>query len=252
MYSANRAYTATVCVRGQPVREVHHRGRTYIEGRKGSEYTLKFRNDSTARVMVIASVDGLSVCDGKPAGINSPGYVVDPLSEIEIPGWMIDQTRVAAFKFWPQDRRDEGTYAEELRREGANVDLGNQGLIGFLVIGEKTPPLSYRGYGSFRSGPISASAASWHSSGLPETKMLSSNPSDLGTGFGREKPHNVSVVSFERGRVEATLEIEYDTMAGLKDRGVPVNMLKTDQGPRTAFPASPELSGCKPPKRWRG
>lgn len=281
MHSANRAFEASVHVRGRPVKEVHHRGRTYIEGRKGTEYTLHFTNNRLTRgmranrVLVIPSVDGLCVLDGKPAGRNSPGFVVEYGESIDIPGWMVDSSTAAKFTFWPQDARGESTYVEELSKSGAPVDVGNQGLIGFMVLKEHfTPTLRLDGHHSVRDhatwqaagfetslmgGPrgISDPGPMYQSMGITASSAHSSldwsdQDTGMGTKFGDATDFRTRTSEFNRGAVAGEIVIEYDTIRGLKDRGVPVHLFKGSDkryGERTAFPAD---VGCTPPKGWRG
>lgn len=282
MYSANRAYTGHVHVRGRPVKEVHFRGRTYIEGRKGTEYTLHFGNPYMmsydlkrsplhgTRVLVIPSVDGLCVIDGKPAGRNSPGFIVEHGQKIDIPGWMVNSSTAAKFTFWPQDARGEQTYVEELSKSGANVDLGNQGLIGFLVLEEEipdtiSPPISTwevdhsltpRGIGSSSDLGMMASAnlaqTSLNCSGQATMDSFSAEDTGMGTKFGEATDFRTRTGEFKRGKVVGEIVIEYDTLRGLKDRGIPVHLFKGSNkmyGERSAFPADQEL-GCTPPPDW--
>ena len=130
MFNSTREFEACVLVRGKPVTEVVHQGHTYIEGRRNSTYELQFRNNSSLPVLVVPSVDGLSVIDGNPAGRESSGFVVDPWGSVTIPGWTVSNREAAEFVFHAQNAHyhDERTYAEE---SGQNPR--NQGVIGFLV-----------------------------------------------------------------------------------------------------------------------
>jgi hypothetical protein len=127
----NGSFEATVLVNGKPVREYTHENQIFVEGRKGSDFTLKFRNITSKRVLVIPSVDGLSVMDGKEAGPESRGYIVSAYGTITIPGWRLDNDKVAQFFF--QDRKR--AYAEQAGEGGQNV-----GVIGFLVYEEQEIP----------------------------------------------------------------------------------------------------------------
>jgi hypothetical protein len=127
----------SVCIDGKSVKEYEGRdGNVYIEGRRGSEFTLKFKNNTSSRVLAVISVDGLSVTDGKPAGKHSDGYVCGAWQTIEIPGWKLNSNKVAKFEFQPQGDRKPKTYVEELAAEGFDVDTGNQGVIGVMVFQE--------------------------------------------------------------------------------------------------------------------
>lgn len=93
------SYELEVLVHGKPVREHQHQGKNYIEGKKGSEFTLRFHNRSSERALAVLSVDGLSIMDGKDCSFDSGGYVIDPYSSVNIPGWRLDMENVAKFFF---------------------------------------------------------------------------------------------------------------------------------------------------------
>jgi len=134
MYNSTREFEACVLVNGKPVTEVVHNGQSYIEGRKKTTYELYFRNNSHMQVLVVPSVDGMSVIDGESAGKQSPGYVVDPWSDVTIPGWTVNGQEAAEFVFHAQSAywSDEQTYAEEI-----GADSSNQGALGFMVFHRK-------------------------------------------------------------------------------------------------------------------
>src|SRR5438270_10763894 len=107
-----------VRVNGKTAHEFQHQGNTYIEGRRGSTYTLEYTNPTNRRVLIVPSVDGLSVMDGKPASDKSRGYVVDAWGTVAIPGWRIDDNSVAQFEFRPASDRDSPTYVDQLKNAG--------------------------------------------------------------------------------------------------------------------------------------
>ena len=154
MYNSTREFEACVLVNGKPVTEVVHNGQTFIEGRRKSTYELSFRNNSNQTVLVVPSVDGLSVIDGQRAGKQSPGYVIGPWDSVNVPGWTVNGREAAEFIFHAQDAHyaDEKTYAEEM-----DEDPANQGAIGFMVFRQLPQPRpSYM-------IPISGSSGIWKS-----------------------------------------------------------------------------------------
>lgn len=325
MYSANYAYEASVLVNGRAVTEVEWQTKTFIEGRKDSVYELQFHNKSPSRVLVIPSVDGLSVIDGKPAGMDSSGYVVNPYEKVVIPGWKVDGNSAAKFVFKPQG--GEETYVEAIGQNPIN-----QGVIGFLVFTEKelkldpyqlmhlrarthiyppkTPwpnpqpwngqpdaiwgaannaanyqPDTYVTNSVIQSGDpkLTAAAApdmnSIHmmaTGGSPDVSLNAQNvsgamagvggidlvqPDDIGmgTGFGEATKFNTYDVTFERARPtipDAIFVFYYDSLRGLKKRGVPVerfNKSYVPTGTPNPFPTSPSLTqtGCPLPPNWK-
>lgn len=147
MQSSDRNVEAFVLVNGRPVTEVFHNGNTYIEGRKGSEFTLRVKNNTWGRILIVPSVDGLCTLDGEACGVDSKGFVIESQGTLDIPGWtlpleegecadpgVVNKT-VGQFIFRGQGAPDGSrrqTYAEAMDKGG------NQGVIGFMVFEELT------------------------------------------------------------------------------------------------------------------
>lgn len=141
MQNANyKEYEFLVKVNNKPLLEYESNGDTYVEGRKGSEYELYFKNHTYNRVLVVFSVDGLSIMDGKTASKDSRGYIVEGYKDLTVPGWTINSNKVAKFQFQPQNDKSNTTYVELLQEEGFNVDPSNQGVIGCMVFKERYVP----------------------------------------------------------------------------------------------------------------
>lgn len=134
MWNSTREYEACVLVNGRPITEVHHASKTYVEGRNGSVFELQFRNNTSQRALVVISVDGLDVIEGKRAGKRSQGYVVGPHQVAKIPGWKLSDRGAARFEFGIQDAdyAEDETYVDQMGHDPAN-----QGMIGFMVFREK-------------------------------------------------------------------------------------------------------------------
>jgi hypothetical protein len=105
---------------------------TYVEGREGSNFTLRLRNSNAFRVLAIPSVDGLSVLDGKPAGETSPGYILEANETLDIPGWVVDEGTAAKF-FFSGLKADGG---DESYAAASGNDTRNKGWIGLKVFRE--------------------------------------------------------------------------------------------------------------------
>lgn len=288
MYNSTNEYLVSILVNGRPIKEVFHNGQTYVEGRKNSPYSLKVTNNSSRRILAIPSVDGLSVLNGQPAGINSPGYVVDAHSSVEVPGWKIEGAQEAGrFVFKPQG----ATYEEdETYAESTGHNPVNQGTIGFMIFREK----DYHVYGGPDSpnpwtphpfGPnISSSSGSntrWYGGSVTNTttKSFSANScskgevhdgqasvdayytdkdNNLGTGWGEAVEFHTQGVDFVRSdptNPDVAFVFLYDTIRNLRRIGVPVDQFyghKSSPHDANPFPASPHVTGgCKPPSTWR-
>lgn len=148
MYNSTSEFEVSILVNGRPIPEVHWQGRTYVEGRKNSEYSLFIRNNTNTRVLCIPSVDGLNVLNGEECGVQSPGYVIDRRSTVEIPGWKAawaipncieGSSEAGRFVFKPQGAK---YYEDETYAESAGLNPTNQGTIGFMIFREKENPFN--------------------------------------------------------------------------------------------------------------
>lgn len=275
----HNSYKFEVLINGSPVAEYSHESDTYIEGREGSEFTLRFKNTGSKRVLVVMSVDGLSVMDGETASYSSNGYIVDPYGSIKIPGWRLSDEEVAKFYF--ATKKD--SYAKS-----KNKDL-DVGVVGCVVFEEDTPeyerfikeyiiekekcvpcpcphvhpydPCPWTPYpnpvwcgdNTFNlttSATNTGAVAELNVSAQNSSKQLSVEPTaqvftaqNLGAGFGEATDHHVEAVSFKReNSPSATMSIYYDDRKGLQAKGVYLgHSHKAD-----AFPGQ----FCKPPKGW--
>ena len=116
-----------VLVNGKSVAEYAHDGRVVIEGKEGTEFTLKLRNNGGRRALFVPTIDGLSVMDGKEASLDSSGYIVNGYSSEHISGWRTSDDNVAKFFF----ARVAESYAAKTGKDG------NVGVIGCAVFREK-------------------------------------------------------------------------------------------------------------------
>lgn len=270
-----------VFVHGHPIREYPHEGQTFVEGRCGSEYKLHVRNHSPSRVLAVITVDGLSVMDGSDGDARGDGYVLDPHSNLCIPGWRLDNGSVAKFAFGGKGR----SYAAQTGRPH------NIGVIGCAIYEERPrpepaviyrdryiytdpwpyrpwrpwgppPPLPYRPYEvTCTSGNLTATNCSFTDAAVLNACSLETGTGNvnadsaevsaqtLGTEFGRREDHAVVNVTFDRkDSPVAMLELYYDDRNGLLRRGIDLR-----GRPKVARPSAfPRGGGCQPPSGWRG
>lgn len=92
-------YALEVLVNNRPTAEYYKDGKSFVEAREGTEYTLRLKNNSWKRVLAVLSVDGVEVIGGKAAAESNNGYIVDAYSSIDIKGYRVDGENVAAFRF---------------------------------------------------------------------------------------------------------------------------------------------------------
>ena len=213
-----------------------HRGRRYVLGARGQRYAVRFRNGAARRLEVVVSVDGRDVVDGRPAGWDRRGYLVEPYGEVVLEGFRLNDAAVAAFRFGSVAR----SYA------ALTGDARDVGVIGVAVFPERpsrplAPPQALRApEGAPRASGTApgASAPAPVPGNAPEGALADAAPSrresvdagaarrpGLGTEFGEERGSAVREVSFERAssRPAAVLALRYDDRAGLLALGIDVD-----------------------------
>src|SRR5579872_1576902 len=123
----NQSSTVSILVNGKKLKQYSHQGKTFIESRIGTEYTIEIKNNTAGRVLAVTSVDGLCVLTGEPCTEKSRGYIIDPYSPLVIKGFRYSDTEVGAFKF---DKKEK-SYAKETQDKEAQC-----GIIGVRIYQE--------------------------------------------------------------------------------------------------------------------
>lgn len=100
----------------------------HVTGEAGGRYALVVRNDTAARIEVVASVDGLDVMSGRPASLSRRGYVLGPGGTYAIEGFRVSADEVAAFRF-------SGVAESYAARSGGTTR--NVGVIGVAAFTER-------------------------------------------------------------------------------------------------------------------
>lgn len=219
-----------IIVNGCPIKQYRHGGRVYVEGRRGKEFTLRVRNDGYDRVKAVVSVDGKNVLDATEASRGGRGYVIEPHSTLEIPGWRISGEKAANFFF--SDLR--GAYNQD--------NQANVGVFGICLFRERPRYSAMLSLGATR-GIISS--GSLYNCSAAAAVCDSAASSNLGTGWGEVSEFRTREVSYDFDYTPfLTEEVYYDDARGLKARGI-----RLDEGSRgypQAFPAGD--FGCPPPR----
>jgi hypothetical protein len=121
-----QSYEVEVLINGKPAKEYAHKGKVYLEGREGTKFTIRLRNNSYSRKLFVPTIDGLSVMDGEEGSFKSSGYIVEGHSSITVDGWRTSDKEVAEFYF----SSPEGSYRKKMNKGN------NLGIIGVAVFGE--------------------------------------------------------------------------------------------------------------------
>lgn len=107
----------------------------HVTGEAGGRYAIVVRNDTAARVEVVASVDGLDVMSGRPASLRKRGYALGPGETYAIEGFRVSADEVVAFRFSSVAQ----SYAAQSGGPTRNV-----GVIGVAAFTEKHPEAERR------------------------------------------------------------------------------------------------------------
>lgn len=246
---ANMVNLDVVC-EGRTLPVYAHQGQFYAEAPSEGEYTIRMRNTTGQRLLVVLSVDGLSVLDGKEASFDRGGYVLGPYQTSDIKGWLRNGEEAAAFKFGAIDE----SYSAQMGKGKSNV-----GVIGLAIFSEKPKPrrsvADIMGGMELEShwsgGPFGAQySVRGATKGSPVRRRVSASVetnASIGTGYGSKVEMHTTETTFERASTTPikTVALRYATRAKLEEWGVPV----TPVGPNP-FPGV-EASVPAPPG-WRG
>jgi hypothetical protein len=173
-----------ILVNGKPVKQYRHNGNTYVEARDNTEYTVKVKNDSYKRRLVVITVDGINVISGKPQDESiGSGYVINSRSSLDIKGFRKDNDTVGAFKFCKKSK----AYCNEAGLPG------NNGVIGVRVYDEKNRIFEILNEALKKSNPpyILPSTPVW-----PNKPPHYPGPMYKGTGDASEYPYTTTTEPF--------------------------------------------------------
>ncbi|MFA5696726.1 MAG: hypothetical protein WC917_04810 [Bacilli bacterium] len=241
-------FEVSILINGNKAKEYFHKGKTYIEGRKNTNFSILIKNNSYQKKLFIPTIDGISVLDGKLGDYSSGGYIVPGNKSITIEGWRISDNEVASFYF----SSPEKSY-------GKQISLGdNLGVIGVAVFNEKHKPvfvtttspwggttMVQRGY-NYEFTTRKSTWSPWDVSPVSLCASITSpQEQKLGTGWGDNKESIVTTVSFEKEDYpEGMIEIFYNTKDELDKAGI-----TKKKEPLYVTPQAFPNQYCKPPKQ---
>jgi hypothetical protein len=148
-------YNVQILVDGKPVKEYTKDGKTFVEAKSGTEYSVRIKNNSGRRAVAVVSIDGINTITGEVATPDSTGYVVGAYSSIEVKGYRQDNEGGGRFKFTEK----ESGYSKEV--DGTGI---NSGVIGVAFVAEKQEPASIRIGGTNIPDPEPFDESPWHPS----------------------------------------------------------------------------------------
>ena len=92
-------YEVELLVHGSPLPTYRLYSNDYVEGRYNDRYVIRLHNRTWRRVEAVVSVDGRDAIDGKNARLSKRGYVIPAYSYIDVDGFRLNMSEVAAFRF---------------------------------------------------------------------------------------------------------------------------------------------------------
>jgi hypothetical protein len=193
-----------VLVNGRPLQEYYARGRAYVEALQGAEYELRLTNNSSDRVAVALSVDGLNTIDARHTSAwDASKWVIEPYRTITISGWQMSSERARRFYF--TNERD--SYGAKL---GQTANLGVISAVFFREQRRIVPPYPIS-KNRDRSEPQESSKSQ---AGAADSRAAALQRDDdyAATGIGRNVRHDVYWVNMDldsRAAGEVTIRYEY-------------------------------------------
>jgi len=272
--------TLEIKVNGKAIRSYNHAGNVYVEGKEGTEYSISVKNNHYSRRLFVISVDGINVINGKKASEDSTtGYVINGYDSLDLKGFRINDTDVAAFKFVKSDE----SYAKNITGSSANA-----GVIGVKIYDEKHVTYTYTTdwYNWKHQQLYKESNGPWTGTPIPQQTWVTCDSNtnvggsiqnayysnnvnccstqdslslsstqktdfNLGTGWGSKQTQSVTEVEFKMGNCVYTMIVYYASKKQLESMGVELgNKAKIIK--QTMPSAFGEKKYCPIPKNWKG
>ena len=218
--AAQGPYSVEILVDGTPLREHDARGTTYIEALRGREYSVRLQNNTSRRVAVSLSIDGLNSIDAKTTTAGDASkWILGPYDSITLDGWQTSTTAARRFFFTTEEK----SYGSWLGK------TDNFGIISAVFFREKQPqpiPYSRSNEREERRDVPAAPEAQGRMRKAGESAdgdALAPVPFDdyAATGIGTKIDHNVRRIRFESEKHPAAeLGIRYEYRDALVRLGV--------------------------------
>jgi hypothetical protein len=215
--------------RGETLTTWRHRGSTWVAGRPGDRYAVRLTNRSSARVLVVLSVDGVNAVSGESATVGQTGYVLNPYQSAEITGWRQSYSEAAAFYFTALP----DSYAARTGRPD------NVGVIGAAVFRERiaepaggwfrqAPEVAKDSGGGARMEARRQAPSAPADSAAPEplrraqSELAGRDDQKLGTGHGEREYSPTTETACERASSAPAeiVQVRYDSYRNLLASGV--------------------------------
>lgn len=215
------AYSIEVLVDGKPLREHRARSTIYVEALEGHDYSIRLRNDTSRRVAVALSVDGLNVIDAKTTSTRRASkWILDPHQTITLDGWQTGSSVARRFFFTTED----SSYGAWLGK------TSNLGILSAAFFRERVPdpapitrPHTHDGNREkSRKKDPAGRFEQEQSADAPSAPAAKPLPDDFAaTGIGEEIEHRVRRVHFDaEASPTMVMEVRYEYRDALVRLGV--------------------------------
>lgn len=186
-----------------------HLIKKYLEAKKGENYGIVLRNNSSERLGVVIAVDGRNIITGSRSDLrnNETMYIVNAYEDARYDGWRTTDNEVNRFYFTePADSYSVRTFA----------DSSAMGVIAVAVYREKERPEPLFDMSRNEAAPA---APSMDNAAQSMKKSLAGE--SAGTGFGDSRYSPVVRVEFEPESfpVQKTL-VKYERRKTLCKKGI--------------------------------
>ena len=206
------ADTIDIIVGGARQPRYAHKGRWYVEARKGREYAIQLRNPYPVRVAVALSVDGLNTIDARETtAAEARKWVLGPYETVTISGWQTSQLEARRFEFTTEAR----SYGQALGK------TANLGVISAVFFKERVPAIVHeksKDESRQRSAPPSSATSEQQAASADARRA---DEEFAATGMGRRTGHAVTQVWLNLEDTPAqTVNIRYEFRPQLVRLGI--------------------------------
>lgn len=242
------AAIAEILVDGAPLPRYVHKGRWYVEARKGREYAIRLRNPYPVRVAVALSVDGLNTIDaGESTAADARKWVLAPYETVTISGWQTSRSEARRFEFTTEAR----SYGQALGK------TANLGVISAVFFKERVPAPRRESSNEYAGGRAPARRA--QSPAEPDSSAAAAAGASAeskardeyaATGMGRRTGHAVEQVWLDLEDTPAqALDIRYEFRPQLVKLGILPDAAPADALQRRERARGFEPGFCPEPTR---
>lgn len=232
-----------------------------VDGGNVAQFVFQDKENSygthVTRTRVQAGVVGVIVYKEKKEPVPAPlvqpfpVYIPTPVSPPFAPyqPWALPQVLPYNGPIWTTDNRN---YHNTMGIGVCNAVASGKSLLDNVMVGASLSAADdssdSTSYGADASRRVQMTMNTTATASLNAT--ASSSPFELGTGWGDKVEMKTNSVIFNRGELDVTIALYYDSRRNLEKRGIEV--LKREPRVSNELPQAFAGVACKPPPGWHG